>query len=179
MRAILSLLLAAIVLLGADRAKAASAQEIDAEADIALSRLTSEAPVAKELMESAAGVLVFPSIIKGGFGIGGEYGEGALRQDGVTTAYYNIASVSYGFQIGAQGYSQVLIFTTDEALDYLSKSQGFEIGADAGVALANVGAGGELSSTTLQSPIVAFVFGQKGLMAGISIEGSKITQIER
>ena len=158
---------------------AATAAEIDAEADLALQRLYREAPVAKKIMDDAAGALIFPSIIKGGFGIGGEYGEGVLRQNGQSTGYYNMASVSYGLQIGAQGYSQVLIFTTPEALKYLDDSQGFEIGADAGVALADMGAGGDLSSTTLQSPIVAFVFGQKGLMAGISIEGSKITKIQR
>lgn len=165
--------------LTAGQAEAATAAEIDAEVDTALARLVRETPVAQQLIDSAAGVLVFPSIIKGGFGIGGEYGEGALRQNGVTTSYYNIASISYGFQLGAQGFSQVMIFTTEDALQFLADSQGFEVGADAGVAVADVGAGGALTSTTLQSPIIAFVFGQKGLMAGISIEGSKITQIER
>lgn len=179
MRLVSTCLMLLFVMLQASDARAATAAEIDAEADLALARLVREAPVAQTLLDDAVGVLVFPSIIKGGFGIGGEYGEGALRQNGATTAYYNIASISYGLQIGAQGYSQVLIFTTADALQYLNNSQGFEIGADAGVALADMGAGGELSSTTLQSPIVAFVFGQKGLMAGISIEGSKITKIER
>lgn len=179
MRQILTILTLITILVLPARSEAATAAEINAEADLALARLAREAPVAEQLMADAAGVLVFPDIIKGGFGIGGQYGEGVLRQGGQSIAYYNIASVSYGLQIGAQGYAQVMIFTTPESLQYLDDSQGFEIGADAGVALADMGAGGDLSSTTLQSPIVAFVFGQKGLMAGISIEGSKITKIDR
>ena len=110
----LSLLLFLAFSILPSQSHAATAAEIEAETDLALARLAREAPVAEKLMADAAGILVFPSIIKGGFGIGGQYGEGALRKGGKTTAYYNIASVSYGLQIGAQGYSQVLIFTTPE-----------------------------------------------------------------
>lgn len=163
----------------ANNATAATAAEINADADAALTRLYAKVPAAKEIADKAKGVLIFPSIIKGGFVVGGEYGEGALRQDGLTTAYYNIASVSYGLQIGAQGYSQVMMFMTDDALAYLDQSHGFEVGGDASVALASVGAGGALTSSTLQSPIIAFVFGQTGLMAGISIEGSKVTKLDK
>jgi len=163
----------------ANLADAATAAEIDADVDAALSRLFAQVPAAKELAESAKAVLVFPSIIKGGFFVGGEYGEGALRKGGDTVAYYNIASVSYGLQIGAQGFSQVMMFMTDDSLHYLDRSQGFEVGADASVALASAGAGGALTSSTLQSPIIAFVFGQSGLMAGVSLEGSKVTKIDR
>jgi len=163
----------------AEKAAAATAAEIDAKADLALKQLYAEVPVAERLAEDAVGVLVFPSIIKGGLFVGGQYGEGVLLKKGTPAGYYNIASLSYGLQIGAQGFSQVLMFMTDAALGYLAESKGFEIGADATVALADKGVGGDLSTTTLQSPIVAFVFGQEGLMGGISIEGTKITEIDK
>ena len=163
----------------AEKAAAATAAEIDAKADLALKQLYAEVPVAERLAEDAVGVLVFPSIIKGGLCVGGQYGEGVLLKKGTPAGYYNIASLSYGLQIGAQGFSQVLMFMTDAALGYLAESKGFEIGADATVALADKGVGGDLSTTTLQSPIVAFVFGQEGLMGGISIEGTKITEIDK
>ena len=163
----------------AGNAVAASAAAIDADADLALQNLFREYPHAEELEKNAAGVLIFPNIVKGGLVIGGEFGEGVLRKGGSTAAYYNIASVSYGLQIGAQGYSQVLMFMTEDALDFLDKSEGFEIGADASVALVEKGVGGELSTNTAQSPIIGFVFGQSGLMGGIAIEGSKITKIDK
>jgi lipid-binding SYLF domain-containing protein len=122
-------------------------------------------------------VLVFPEIVKAGFGFGGQYGEGALRRGGVTTAYYNVASASFGLQIGAQSYAQALFFMTEDALRYLDKVNGFELGADAGVAVVNLGKGVDVNSSTLQDPIVAFAFGQQGLMAGATVEGSKITPI--
>ena len=144
-----------------------------------LKRLFEQTPYAEELAGNAAGVLVFPSIVKGGLIIGGEFGEGVLRKGGAAVGYYNVASVSYGLQIGAQGYSQVMLFMTEDSLAYLDKSEGFEIGADASVALADQGMGGELSTSTAQTPIIAFVFGQSGLMGGIAIEGSKITKIDK
>ena len=109
--------------------------------------------------------------------VGGQYGQGALMEGGKTVAYYNIVAGSIGWQIGAQSFSQAWFFMTDDALHYLEKSQGFEAGVDATVAVADVGKGGDLSSTTLQSPIIAFVFGQSGLMAGLSLQGSKVTKI--
>jgi lipid-binding SYLF domain-containing protein len=164
----------------ADRpAIAATAAEIDAEVRLALDRLYRESPAARNLAETAKGVLVFPNIVKGGLIIGGQYGEGALRRGGRTVGYYNTVAASWGLQAGAERYSQAIFFMTDEALRYLDQSRGFEIGVDATVAVANVGAGGDLTSSTLQSPIIAFVFGEQGLMAGISIEGSKVTRIER
>lgn len=169
--------LALLTLAGSGTAEAATAAEIDRDARNALDRLYSSTPPAKILSDKAKGILVFPSIIKGGFVVGGQYGQGALMKAGKTVAYYNIVAGSIGWQIGAQSFSQAWFFMTDEALGYLDKSKGFEAGVDATVAVADVGKGGDLSSTTLQSPIIAFVFGQSGLMAGLSLQGSKVTKI--
>ena len=133
-------------------------------------------PAAQAIAEKAVAVLVFPEIIKGGLGFGGQYGEGALRRNDATVGYYNIASASFGFQIGAQSYSQALFFMTEDALRYLDQSKGFEVGADANVAVINQGMNVDATSTTIQDPIVGFAFGQKGLMAGATFEGSKITR---
>lgn len=150
---------------------------IDAEATTALEALYAASPAARAVGPRAKGILIFPKITKGGFIAGGQGGDGALRQGGRTTAFYNVGSVSFGLQAGIQTFSQALFFMTDDALGYLGRSNGFEIGVDGTVAVADVGAGGDLSSTTLQSPIIAFVFGQQGLMAGISLEGSKISRL--
>lgn len=163
----------------APAARAATGAEIDAKVDLALQQLLRESEAARALDEKAIAVLVFPDIVKGGLGFGGQYGEGALRRDGATVGYYNIAAASFGLQIGAQTFSQVIFFMTEEALAYLDSSKGFEIGADANVALANEGLGYDVTSSTVQDPIIAFVFGQKGLMAGLTIEGSKITKLEK
>ncbi len=160
-------------------ARAASGPEIDAKVDIALAQLLRESEAARALNDKAVAVLVFPDIVKGGFGIGGQYGEGALRRNGLTVSYYNIAAASFGLQIGAQTFSQAIFFMTEEAVAYLDSSKGFEIGADANVALANEGLGYDVTSSTVQDPIIAFVFGQQGLMAGLTIEGSKITKLQK
>jgi lipid-binding SYLF domain-containing protein len=160
-------------------AAAATRTEIDAQADAALARLHAENPAAKALAEGAKAVLVFPNVVKAGFGLGGEYGEGVLRRGGEALGYYSLVSASFGFQIGAQSYAQALFFMSEEALAWLERSRGFELGADASVAVAGSGAGGELDSSTLSQPIIAFVFGQQGLMANATIEGSKISRIER
>ena len=173
----MALLLAAGALGAVPAAHAASAAEIDAKVDIALNSLLAENAAARAIAEDAVAVLVFPEIIKAGFGIGGQFGEGALRKDGVTTGYFNLASASFGFQIGAQSYSQVLFFMTEEALAGLDQVRGFELGADASVAVADQGLGVDVSTNTVRDPIVAFVFGQKGLMGGVTLEGSKITKI--
>lgn len=158
--------------------RAASAEQIDAKVNLAYNQLLAESPTAQALDQRAVAVLIFPDIVKGGFGIGGQFGQGALRQAGATIGYYSIASASFGFQIGAQAYGQAIFFMTPQALDYLERSGGFELGADANLAVATVGVGADVSSTTLQDPIVAVVFGQKGLMAGVTVEGSKITRID-
>ena len=173
------MILAVVLALPAAPAMATDGAEIDAKVDIALARLLRESETARAVDERAIAVLVFPDIVKAGFGIGGQYGEGALRRGGSTIGYYNIAAASFGLQIGAQSFSQAVFFMTEDALAFLDKSEGFELGADAKVALANEGLGYNVTTSTIQDPIIAFVFGQQGLMAGVTIEGSKITQIER
>lgn len=162
-----------------DSSNAASAQEIDAKVNQALKEFYHHSPAGKELASKAAGVLVFPDVIKAGIGIGGEYGEGALRVEGKTAAYYNVASASVGFQLGAQIKSEILLFMSREALDKFQKSDGWEAGVDGSVALVTVGAGGKIDSNTVQQPIIGFIFSNKGLMYNLSIEGSKITRIDR
>jgi lipid-binding SYLF domain-containing protein len=161
----------------APTAEAASKTEIDTKADLVLNRLLGESPTAQAVDEKAVAVLIFPDIVKAGFGIGGQYGEGALRKDGATVAYYNIASASFGFQAGAQSYGQVIYFMTEEALQQLESTKGFVLGADASVAVVTKGANVDVNSSTLQDPIIAFVTDQKGLMAGVTFEGSKISRI--
>ncbi|MFL5336735.1 MAG: YSC84-related protein [Geminicoccaceae bacterium] len=163
----------------AGTATAATAPEIGRDADTALERLYAENPAARALGEKAVGILIFPKVVNGGFGIGGEYGEGILRKAGQPAGYYNLISASFGFQIGAQAYSEVLFFMSEEALGWLDRTYGLELGVDGSVALAGSGAGGELDSASVANPIVAFVFGQQGLMANATIEGSKISRIER
>jgi lipid-binding SYLF domain-containing protein len=160
-------------------AVAASAEEIDTKVDGALAEFSKDVTGGEEFLKKAKGVLVFPSVTKAGIGIGGEYGTGALRVDDETVQYYNLASASFGFQLGAQQYSIVMTFLTDEALQKFRDSKGWEAGVDGSVAIAEWGAGEDINTKTFKDPIVSFVFGNKGLMAGVSIEGSKITKIEK
>ena len=123
------------------------------------------------------GVLVFPKIVKVGFLLGGAYGEGALIRQGRTVAYYNSAAASYGLQAGAQWFGYALFFMNEGALKYLDQSQGFEIGVGPSVVVVDEGMARKMTSTTLTQDVYAFIFNQRGLMAGIGIEGSKITRI--
>jgi lipid-binding SYLF domain-containing protein len=175
-RFFLSVTLAALALLPAT-ASADSAHQIDREADAALARLYQEAPAAKSLASVAKGVLVFPSIVKGGLIVGGQYGEGALRKGGKTVAYYSTGGVSYGLQAGAQSFGYALFFMTESSLQYLDRSDGWEIGVGPSVVVVDEGIARNLTTTTARDDVYAFVFGQKGLMAGIGIQGSKITRI--
>lgn len=129
------------------------------------------------MLARAHGVLVFPSVKKAGIGIGGEYGEGALRIGGRTAAYYSTAAASIGFQLGAQARRQIIVFLDEGALQKFRSSQGWEIGVDASVAVVTIGAGGAIDTTQLNQPIVAFIFDNKGLMYNLSLEGSKISRI--
>lgn len=167
------------VILGHNEARAATAKEIDVSVDVALERFYKEINGAKEFMASAKGVLVFPSVVKAALGIGGEFGEGALRIGGKTVAYYNTAAASYGLQIGAESKIIMLLFMQEDALKKFQASEGWKVGVDGSVALINVGAGGRLDTKTMQDPIVGFVFGQKGLMADISLSGAKMTKIQK
>ncbi|WP_417222056.1 YSC84-related protein [Amphritea sp.] len=179
MKSVIAFLTASLLLLMPLNANAASAQEIDAKVDQALQALYQHSAAGKALSRKAVGVLVFPDVIKAGIGIGGEYGEGALRIGGKTAGYYNVAAASIGFQLGAQIKSQVLLFMTQAALTKFRNSDGWEAGVDGSVALATLGAGGTIDSNTVQQPIIGFIFSNKGLMYNLSIEGSKITRINR
>lgn len=175
--------LAALVLCGAAAlpatAAAASKEELDAHVHQAIQDLYRTNMVARELSGKAFGMLVFPSIIKAGFWFGGEYGEGALLVGQSTAAYYNIISGSFGLQIGVQDESLALLFMTADALAKFRASKGWKAGVDGSIAIVTLGAGGVIDSETLQKPIVGFVFNNKGLMANLTLEGSKISRIER
>jgi lipid-binding SYLF domain-containing protein len=166
-------------LTGPNPAAAASAAEIDRDAQNALGDLYAKSPSAKTMGEKAIGILVFPGIVKGGFIVGGQYGEGALIKDGKAVAYYNTVAASYGLQIGLQKFGYALFFMADSALKWLDKSDGWEIGVGPSIVVVDAGAAASLTSTTLQSDIYAFFFDQKGLMAGIGLQGTKITRLEK
>ena len=171
--------LMALTLLRPLSALAASAAEIDRDVDAAVQTLYNNVPEASALAGQARGILVFPKIVKGGFIFGGEYGEGALRQGGQTVGYYNIAAVSYGLQAGLQEFGYALFFMTDAALQYLNNSEGFEIGVGPSIVVVDQGVAKTLNTTTVRHDVYAFIFGQEGLMAGIGLQGSKITRIDR
>ncbi len=162
-----------------DRADAASGASIDADVDATLRQFTARISGARELLAKSAGVLVFPSVIKAGIGVGGEYGEGALRVRGRTVEYYNTVSASIGFQLGAQARSVIILFMTPEAFDGFRRVNGWKVGVDGSVALITVGVGGSIDTSKVASPIVGFIFDGKGLMYNLTLEGSKISRIAR
>ncbi len=157
----------------------ASKEEIDADVKASIAEFYEKSQAGKALAEKAAGMLVFPKVIKAGFGVGGEYGEGALLVKGKTVEYYSTAAASIGFQLGAQQKSQVILFMNDDVLKKFRDSDGWEAGVDGSVAIAEIGAGGELSSNTAQEPIIGFIFSNKGLMYNLTLEGSKMTKLVR
>jgi len=131
------------------------------------------------VLHTAAGELIFPHVTKGGVGIAGEYGEGVLRVGGKTVAYYSVSSASVGLTLGVAKRSEIIVFTTQEALDAFTASKGWSIGADTGIAVISKGKGGDYDTETLKKPVLGFVFGEKGLIADLSLEGSKINKIEK
>ena len=159
--------------------KAASATEINADANATLQSFVAQNPSARELGRKAAGVLVFPSVIKAGLGFGGEYGEGVLIVRGESAGYHNIISASFGFQLGIQSRSVVIMFMTQEALAGFRNAYGWKVGVDGSIVVVTVGAGGAIDTDTLTSPVIAFIFDAQGLMYNLSLEGSKISRIER
>jgi lipid-binding SYLF domain-containing protein len=163
--------------LTAGPALAASAKQIDRNVTQSLTTLYKNTPGAKALGDKAVGVLVFPSIVKGGFIIAGQFGDGALRKNGKTTAYYRSLAASYGFQAGVQAYGYVLFFMDEDSLRYLDETGGFELGTGPSLVVLDAGFGKNISTTTLQKGIYAFIFDQKGLMGGVGIQGTKITRI--
>jgi lipid-binding SYLF domain-containing protein len=154
-------------------------KEVDASVDVAIERFYKQVKGAKEFVKTSKGMLVMPNVKKGAFIVGGEYGEGALRIGGKSVDYYNTVSGSIGFQIGGESKDIILLFMTDEALKKFRVSKGWEAGVDGNVALISVGAGGRADTTTLKDPIVGFVFDAKGLIADISLKGSKFSKVDK
>lgn len=155
----------------------AKRHSIDASVDSAMARLYAQDPSSRELIGKARGVLVFPSIVSAGFVVGGSYGQGALRVHGRTAEYYSTAAGSVGLLAGAESKAVFLLFMTDEALDKFRASKGWTVGADASVTLVNVGANAQIDSKTAQQAIIGYVLTNGGLMANVSLEGTKITPL--
>ena len=168
-----------LALLLSSGAWAGSREEIDAEVRQALKEFRQHTSAGHELSQKAAGMLVFPSVVKAGIGVGGEYGEGSLLIGGKPAAYYNIASASIGFQLGAQARSMIVLFMTENALAKFRNSEGWKAGVDGSVALATLGAGGSIDTETAKKPIIGFIFSNKGLMYNLTFEGSKISRMEK
>ncbi len=166
-----------LVLATAPLARADSASTISRDASTALSSLYARVPGTRELGAKAKGILVFPKIVKAGFIFGGQGGDGALRKGGKTVAYYRNVAASYGFQAGIQSFGYALFFMDDDALGYLNKSGGWELGTGPSLVIVDEGFAKSLTTTTLQKGVYAFIFDQKGLMGGIGVQGSKITRI--
>lgn len=160
-------------------AAAATAEELNTDAHNALDRLYKMNGTAAVIGKKAKAVLVFPDIVKAGLIFGGAYGEGVLLKGGAATDYYNSISGSWGLQAGAQSYGYAVFLMNDKALNYLNRSDGWEIGVGPTVVLVDEGVAKNLSSTTLQDDAYAFIFNQQGLMAGISIEGTKVSRIRK
>ncbi len=158
---------------------AATAKEINVSVDVSLDRFTKEVKGANEFLKAAKGVLVIPNVIQAGLIIGGEYGEGALRIGGKTVDYYNITAASLGYQIGAQRKDVILVFMDEAALKKFRNSDNWQAGVDGTVTVMEYGAEGSIDTTKFKQPIVGFVFGQKGLMAGAMIQGSKFTKLKK
>ena len=159
-----------------DGAWAATKKEINAGVDVALQRFTAGVKGADEFLKAAKGTLVMPRVKKAGFIIGAEYGNGALRDDGKSVGYYNMAAGSAGLQIGAEEFNLILCFMDEAVLKKFRASKGWQVGLDGNVVFVNMGAGGSLDTTKLKEPIVGFVFGQEGLMAGVTLQGVKFTK---
>jgi len=184
-RAVRTLTLACIAVTGAvgstvpRPASAASAAELARESGAALNQLYARTASARVLGQKAKGILVFPAIYKAGFMFGGQIGEGALRKNGRVVAYYNSVAASYGFQAGVQKFGYALFFMSDAALDQLDSTRGFEVGVGPSLVVVDAGMGKSITSNTITSDVYAFIFDQKGLMAGVGIQGSKITRIDK
>lgn len=175
----LMLALAPVAAITADTAKAATAADLDRDSQQALQALYRTNAVASDISKKAKAVLVFPNIVKAGLIFGGSYGEGELIENGRVNGYYNSVSGSWGLQAGAQSYGYVVFLMTDKSVKYLRDTAGWEIGVGPTVVVVDEGAAKNLSTTALKDDAYAFIFSQQGLMAGVSIEGTKITRIDR
>ncbi|HMO46148.1 MAG TPA: YSC84-related protein [Rubrivivax sp.] len=159
-------------------ALAADRAALDRDARAALQKLTSTVPAAKSLSTSAAAVLVFPKVTKAGLGVGGQYGDGVLFRQGKVAGYYNTAGASFGLQAGAQQFGYAMFMMNDKALGALGANEGFEVGVGPSVVVVDEGKAKSMTTTTAKDDIYAFIFGQKGLMAGLGIQGNKITRLK-
>jgi lipid-binding SYLF domain-containing protein len=157
----------------------ATKEQIDERVQSTLTQFDQLNPTHHDLVARAKGILVFPHVTKGGAGVAGEYGEGALRVNGRNVGYYSLSSASVGLTLGVAKHNEIIMFMTQEALDKFTSTKGWAVGADTGVAVMSKGAGGDYDTKTLQRPILGFVFGEKGLIADVSLDGSKITQLNR
>lgn len=165
--------------LAAPAARAATAADLDRDAAQTLQSLYRTHPAAEALSRKAKGILVFPKIIKAGLVFGGSYGEGVLMQGPRVTGYYNSVSASWGWQAGAESFAYIVFLMSDQAVDYLAKSNGWEIGVGPSVVVLDEGAARNLSTSTLKDDAYAFITDQRGLMASVSLEGTKISRIRR
>jgi lipid-binding SYLF domain-containing protein len=163
----------------ASAAGAKTAAEIDAGVEAARDQCAAQIPGCNAAAEKAAGMLVFPEVTKAAIGVGGSYGEGVLIVDDKPAGYYSTTSASVGLQLGAQKSAQIIMFMTAEALDKFRNSSGWEAGANAQVTMIDQGKAADISSVMADNPVIAFIFGQKGLMGDLSVQGSKITKLER
>ncbi|MFQ5567680.1 MAG: YSC84-related protein [Paracoccaceae bacterium] len=166
-------------------ARAAEAAVIDARVNLAMGRLWSEVPSARDIASRAKAMLVMPEVVKGGFILGGAYGEGALRLNDPVEGYekkggyYSVGAASIGLQIGVQSTSHVLFFMTDAALDKFRRSDGWEAGVDAEITFPDAGLNAGVDSTTLEKPVIGVVFAEDGLLVGASLAGAKYSPIQR
>ena len=156
---------------------ASNRAELERDSRLALNSLLANIPQARVLSEKAVAILVFPKVTKAGLVVGGQYGEGVLWQNDKAIGFYNTAGASFGFQAGAQQYGYALFFMKESALNALTRAEGFEVGVGPSVVVMDQGMSYQKSTTTLQDDIYAFIFGQKGLMAGVGIQGNKLTKI--
>ena len=171
--------LAAISMGSISVASAATAEDLDRDSLQALQTLYKAEPVAKTLAQSAKAVLVFPNVIKAGLVFGGSYGEGGLLNGSKVIDYYNSVAGSWGVQVGAQTYGYAVFLMTDDAVSYIEKTKGWEVGVGPTVVVVDEGVAKNISSSSLKNDAYAFIFSQQGLMAGVSIEGTKISHIKR
>jgi lipid-binding SYLF domain-containing protein len=158
---------------------AASAEDLDKDAAQTLQALYKSNPTAEAISKKAKAILVFPKIVKAGLVFGGSYGEGVLMKDSKVSDYYNSVSASWGWQAGAESYAYVVFLTSEKAVKYLNKSKGWEFGVGPTVVAVNEGVAKNLSTSTLKDDAYAFITDQQGLMASLSIEGTKISRIKR
>ncbi len=152
---------------------------LSAEARAALTKLTADVPAAASLAQSARGVLVFPGVTKGGFIVGGFHGEGVMFKQGKVHGYYDTGGATYGLQAGIQNYGYALFFMSDSALHYVDNTDGWEIGMGPSIVIVDAGMGKSLTTTTAKKDVYGFIFDQKGLMAGIGLQGSKIVRVDK